>query len=193
MNSLLINEQVCDALKDADKRYSNRFTDCRPIIAAAQRAVVASTAPADDDDDAVDSNDKPLANALCLLYVEAARRDFTAETLRRVLLDQLNLSAPLGAALTDNFGEWKDLYVECVRRLAPPGPPIINDVTWALHLPWRSSQRLSAEKAEFTFRLSTDATEGDGVEFVCSSNAIQDMLGKTREALKSIEKCAAAI
>ncbi|KAM4687286.1 COMM domain-containing protein 3 [Discoglossus pictus] len=70
-------------------------------------------------------------------------------------------------------------------------PPHITDVSWRLEYQLKTNQLFKTHRPAYLVKLnveSTDPTQNPDISFNCSMEQLQDLLGKLKDAAKSLER-----
>ncbi|OCT75605.1 hypothetical protein XELAEV_18030789mg [Xenopus laevis] len=83
------------------------------------------------------------------------------------------------------------LYVCVQSYIIGISPPHITDVSWRLQYQIKSNQLYRHNRPDYLINLtveSSDANQKPEISFDCSMEQLQDLLGKLRDAAKSLER-----
>uniref|UniRef100_A0A673BEL7 COMM domain-containing protein 3 n=1 Tax=Sphaeramia orbicularis TaxID=375764 RepID=A0A673BEL7_9TELE len=125
--------------------------------------------------------------AATTFILEAVKQNADKSTISSCL-EELTLSAERIDVFYSAYQKHKK---ELERLLASIGrrPPVITDVSWRLQYHMKSAQ---VDKVNEPFYLISLNTEKDGapedINFTCTVEQLQDLVGKLKDAAKSMEK-----
>jgi len=135
---------------------------------------------------------KQTYSALVCIYLEAARRDLSSHQFLSYLTQRCALSDPVSSPLGDLFLENKQELRKLLARTANHAPLArLTGVDWRLDYCLSASEDKACKELLYFVGLktldSTTPSEGN-LEFVCTVEQLQDLVGQLKDACKSVER-----
>lgn len=136
---------------------------------------------------------KQTYSALVCIYLEASRRDLSSHQFLLYLTQNCALSDSASNPLIDLFLENKQKLRKLLARTANNHAPLarLTGVDWSLDYCVSASEDKAAKELLYFLGLkildSTTPSEGN-LEFVCTVEQLQDLVGKLKDACKSVER-----
>jgi len=122
--------------------------------------------------------------ALMALVVECAKTDLEDEQLA-IILDDCAFSQKRKESFIVTFNHFKTNLRCCLSNVGH-SPAELIDVHWRLDYGIRNSQVHKVN--ELKYSLSLKQSDGENINFTCTREELQDLVGKLKEACKSLEK-----
>lgn len=129
--------------------------------------------------------------SLMSLLIEASRNNIDADCLTTVLIQECNFPPSRTDKLVSAYQNNKT-KIQAALSLIGNHPPHAIDVHWTLDFCIKSSSAEHVGKPQYLIQLSTEScVEGDKViKFMCSSEELQDLVAKLKDASRVVEKMA---
>lgn len=136
---------------------------------------------------------KQTYSALVCIYLEAARRDLSSHQfllyLTQVCALSDSASKPLGDLFLENKQELRKLLARTANNHAPLAR--LTGVDWSLDYCVSASEDKACKELLYFLGLKildfTTRSEGN-LEFVCTVEQLQDLVGQLKDACKSVER-----
>ncbi|XP_072234348.1 COMM domain-containing protein 3 [Leuresthes tenuis] len=130
---------------------------------------------------------KQIHTAAATFILEAAKQNADRSTISSSL-EELTFSTE---RIEIFYGTYQKHKKELDRLLASIGrrPAQINDVSWRLQYHTKSGQLDKVNEPFYMISLSTEnGGSSEDINFACTTEQLQDLVGKLKDAAKSVEK-----
>jgi len=131
------------------------------------------------------ANNKSAFNAIIYLYLESAKHNYADIELTHFLEEFID-NAERVRPLCEKYVSVKDQIRERVLKKKTFGFPSWIDVDWRLDYVIKSSQVEKTNEPVYTLKLKCDT--GEAVTISCTTEQLQDLYSKLRDAQKQIER-----
>lgn len=146
----------------------------------------------DEDISTIDSATLKQAYAgLVTMILEAIKMDCDSSSISSVLED-CKWGTERVEYFTKNFLDYKPNLEALLARTGGSFPHVV-DVDWRLDYYIKNNQMEKVNKPTYLITLKTEEagkTKGEDVQFSCTMEQLQDLVGKLKDACKSVEKAA---
>jgi polycomb group RING finger protein 4 len=129
-------------------------------------------------------------SSLLTFFLEVAKHDRDPTALRHILED-CKFSSDRVEQVVSSYEKHKSQVRAVLARIGS-NPPHIVDVSWRLDYYIKNNHVSRISQPVYLINLTTESDQSvkSGVQLACSRDQLQDLVGKLREACKSLERTA---
>ncbi|XP_041824251.1 COMM domain-containing protein 3 [Melanotaenia boesemani] len=130
---------------------------------------------------------KQIHTAATTFILEAVKQNADKSTISSSL-DELTISAEKIEVFCSSYQKYRNDLVHLLGSIGRR-PAQINDVSWRLQYHTKSGQLDKVNEPFYLISLNTEnGGSSEDINFTCTTEQLQDLVGKLKDAAKSVEK-----